>query len=58
MTTPTDTDYAIEIEYIETEDPGELGREKVLRRTARVISWLLNPFIIPLLVFTILFVFT
>ncbi len=58
MTTPTDTDYTIEIEYIETETPVETGREKTLRIVAQIISWLLNPFIIPLLVFTILFVFT
>lgn len=42
----------------ETSPISNINSEKLLRRASQLISWVLNPFIIPLLVFTILFVVT
>ena len=58
MNTSTEIDYSCEMDNTVTTTPETKGRERGLRRAARIMSWLLHPAIIPLLVFTVLFVFT
>ncbi len=58
MNSTTDIEYSCENDNTVATAPETGGREKGLRRAARIVSWLLHPAMIPLLVFTILFVFT